>query len=331
MGKINLKNYPQKQKAFQQKKMFSAIGQMVKKCAVKKTKSVSIAQLIEEKYEKINYDEQEVKNQIQDILKTASVEQTVEHMKQIYSLIDLTTLNTSDKDESVQKLCDQINSHLEKYPNIPNVAAICVYPPFVKYAKEHINDKNFNIASVSACFPSSQTFIEVKTLEVTKCVQQGANEIDIVISVGKFLEGKYDLIYEEIKSLKEACMGAKLKVILETGELKNLNLIRMASLIAMEAGANFIKTSTGKVTVSSTPEAIYVMCQAIKEFNGKNNCTIGLKPAGGIRTADEGWQAYKLVFGILGQEYTQNKLFRIGASSLAGNVIKSIELLESQK
>jgi deoxyribose-phosphate aldolase len=211
------------------------------------------------------------------------------------------------------------------YPEIPNVASICVYPPFVETVGLEIDATPLRITSVAGGFPSSQTFLEVKMLEVAMAVENGADEVDIVLNVGKMLSGSLDEAANEVEVLREESDGATLKVILETGALRTPELIRQASLLAMQAGADFIKTSTGKIDVAATPEAAVVMCYAIKDYYAKSGRQVGFKAAGGIRTAEEAALYYTIVKEILGEEWLTPELFRIGASSLANNLLSAIE------
>ena len=211
------------------------------------------------------------------------------------------------------------------FPHLQNVASICVYPPFVETVGLNIDGTPLRITSVAGGFPSSQTFLEVKMLEVAMAIENGADEVDIVVNVGKILTGAYDEAANEIEVLREESDGATLKVILETGALKSPEMIYNASLLAMAAGADFIKTSTGKIDVSATPEAAVVMCKAIKEYHDKTGRKVGFKAAGGVRTAEDAALYYTIVKEILGDEWLTTELFRIGASSAANNILSAIE------
>jgi deoxyribose-phosphate aldolase len=200
---------------------------------------------------------------------------------------------------------------------LPNVAAICVFPVFVPVVKKNLQIEKVKIASVAASFPSSQTFLDIKLSEVKRVVDEGADEVDIVISIGEFLEGNYDLVSGEIKKIKEIAGNAHLKVILETGALEDLSLIKTASFIAMEAGADFIKTSTGKLEKGASPEAVWVMCEAIKEYAQKSGRAVGIKPAGGISDISTAIIYYLIVNEILGNDWLKPERFRFGASKLA--------------
>lgn len=276
--------------------------------------------------------DEQVKAEVAKILAEHKEENNnVEVWKQCLHQIDLTTLNGDDTTEKVKKMVDHVNSFPEDYPGIPNVAAICVYPAMVETVATFLTEE-IGIASVAAGFPASQTFIEVKVAECALAVKAGATEIDIVISIGKFLEGQYEEVYEEISEIKAAIVAASadreepahLKVILETGALRNCENIWKASILAMAAGADFIKTSTGKIAVNATPEATYVMTSAIKAWHEKTGEKVCYKPAGGVSTTDEAVQHYTLVKEVLGEEWLNNESFRFGASRLANNLLSSI-------
>jgi len=222
-------------------------------------------------------------------------------------------------------MVEKVNHFKSAFPHLSNVAAICVYPALIPAVKSHLTEENVGIASVAAGFPSSQTFIEVKIAETSMVVNEGASEVDVVISVGKFLEGNYSEVYDELSEIKAACRNAHLKVILETGALKTSVNIKKAAILAMSAGADFVKTSTGKIQVSATLEATYIICHAIKEWYEKTGQKIGYKPAGGISTTEEAVKHYTLVKHILGEEWLNNQLFRFGASRLANHLLSSIE------
>lgn len=243
--------------------------------------------------------------------------------KQCLHSIDLTTLNGDDTTEKVEKMAQAVNEFEDHFPDIPNVAAMCVYPALVQTAADTLTEP-IGIAAVAAGFPASQTFLEIKVAEAAMAVAAGATEIDIVISIGKFLEGNYQEVFDEISEVKSAIQDAHLKVILETGALKTSENIFKASILAMAAGADFIKTSTGKVPVNATPEATYVMCQAIKTWKEKTGDKVCYKPAGGVSTTEEAVQHYTLVKEILGENWLNNESFRFGASRLANNLLTSI-------
>lgn len=249
---------------------------------------------------------------------------TLDVKKFLFNCIDLTTLNTTDSDESVMKFTQYVNRFEESYPDLKNVAAICVYPCFAEIVKDTLEVEGVNIACVSAGFPSSQTFIEVKVAETAMAILDGADEIDIVISVGKFLSGDYETMCDEIAEIKATCKEKHLKVILETGALQSAENIKKASILSMYAGADFIKTSTGKQQPAATPEAAYVMCQAIKEYYEQTGIKVGFKPAGGINCVNDALIYYTIVKEVLGDEWLTNKLFRLGTSRLANLLLSEI-------
>lgn len=272
-----------------------------------------------------NITDESVKKDIDRILANHYAENdNVEVYKQCLNQIDLTSLNGTDTHAEIIAMVEKVNSFKAVYPQLPNVAAICVYPALVPIVKEHLTE-NIGIASVAAGFPASQTFIEVKIAEVAMAVLEGASEIDVVISIGKFLEGNYEEVHEELTEIKSSCRDAHLKIILETGALKSASDIKKASILAMNAGADFIKTSTGKIPVAATVEATYIMCQAIKEWYQKTGVKVSYKPAGGISTTEDAVKHYTIVKEVLGKEWLNNTMFRFGASRLANNLLSSIE------
>jgi len=272
-----------------------------------------------------NITDEAVRQDVEKILAAHYAENdNAEVYKQCLSQIDLTSLNGTDTHAEIIGMVNKVNNFKANFPQLPNVGAICVYPALVPVVKEHLRE-NIGIAAVSAGFPASQTFIEVKVAETAMCVMEGATEIDVVISIGKFLEGNYEEVYEELTEIKSACREAHLKVILETGALQSAANIKKASILAMAAGADFIKTSTGKIPVAATVEATYIMSQAIKEWNEKTGVKVSYKPAGGIVTTEDAVKHYTLVKEILGNEWLNNTCFRFGASRLANNLLSSIE------
>jgi deoxyribose-phosphate aldolase len=243
--------------------------------------------------------------------------------KKLYSFIDLTSLNSTDSRESIWKFTETVNQFEGSYSDIDNVAAICVYPNLVETVKESLT-ADVKIAAVSGGFPSSQTFTEVKVAETALAVASGADEIDIVINLGYFLDENYEDMCEEIDEIQHACREAKLKVILETGALKTAENIMKASVLSLYSGADFLKTSTGKGYDGASLEAAYVMATAIKEYAAKHNKKVGLKVSGGISTTEDAVKYYTIVKEVLGKEYLTNEHFRIGASRLANNLLNSI-------
>ena len=251
-------------------------------------------------------------------------ESKIKALKLVLSMIDLTTLEGKDSPGKVKQLCYKAAHLHDQFPNLPSVAAICVYPTMVPIAKETLEGTNINVASVATAFPSGMTSLEYKLEEVKMVVTAGADEVDMVISRGKFLQGEYNYVADEIAQVKEACGEAHLKVILETGELVTLDNVRLASDIAMEAGADFIKTSTGKVSPAATPPVVLVMLEAIRDYYKKTGKMIGMKPAGGISKAKLAIQYLVMVRETLGQDWLTSDLFRFGASSLANDVLMQI-------
>jgi deoxyribose-phosphate aldolase len=242
----------------------------------------------------------------------------------ILNLIDLTSLNTTDNRSQILHFTGKVNSFSGRYSNIPNVAAICVFPNFVSVVKEKLSARNVKIAAVAGAFPSSQTFMAIKLLECKMAVEAGADEIDIVIPVGAFLGNDFAIVADEIRQIKGAIGTKQLKVIIETGLLGSYEQVFKASMIAMDAGADFIKTSTGKVPVSATPEAAFVMCRAIADFYSETGIKVGFKAAGGIVNASDAIVYYNIVKNCLGDGWMNNTLFRIGASRLANNILSEI-------
>ena len=241
------------------------------------------------------------------------------------SAVDLTTLTCNDSVESVTAFAQKTVTFAEAYPDVPNVASICVYPSFVETVGLAVDGTPMRITSVGGGFPASQTFLEVKMLEVAMAVENGADEVDIVLNVGKMLTGAYDEAANEVEMIRsEMDADVVLKVILETGALKTPELIHKASLISMAAGADFIKTSTGKIDVAATPEAAVVMCQAIKLFYEQTGRKVGFKAAGGVKTPQDAALYYTIVEQILGEQWLTTDLFRIGASSAANNLLSAI-------
>lgn len=249
---------------------------------------------------------------------------TEEVYKFLFNCIDLTTLQSTDSPRSVADFTEKVNQFETEHPEMPNVAAICVYPNFAQVVRAVLEVSEVDIACVSGGFPSSQTFPEVKVAETALAVDGGADEIDIVLNVGNYLDGDYQEVCDEIAELKEACREARLKVILETGVLKTAENIRNASILSMYSGADFIKTSTGKEYPGASHFAAYVMMQAIKEYYEQTGRMVGFKPAGGVRTPEDAVGYYCLVKEILGDKWLTNEYFRIGASGLANNLLTAI-------
>lgn len=268
----------------------------------------------------------DIQARVAELIEKKVAENNTEEVKKfLFNCIDLTTLNTTDSDQSVMRFTEKVNKFDNEYPDLKNVAAICVYPNFAQVVKDTLEVEAVNIACVSGGFPSSQTFTEVKIAETALALADGANEIDIVIQVGTFLSGDYEAMCEEIMELKETCKENHLKVILETGALGSASNIKKASILSMYSGADFIKTSTGKQQPAATPEAAYVMCQAIKEYFDATGNRIGFKPAGGINTVQDALVYYTIVKELLGKEWLNNSLFRLGTSRLANLLLSEIK------
>lgn len=258
------------------------------------------------------------------ILNKLDENDNLEVKKQILNCIDLTTLKCTDTEESVLKFTEKVNDLTDSYPDIPTIAAVCVYPNMAEIVSDTLEADGVNIACVSGGFPSSQTFMEVKVAETAMALHCGADEIDIVMPVGKFLSGDYEGVCDEISEIKDICGDKKLKVILETGVLMTAENIKKAALICMYSGADFIKTSTGKEAISATPDAALVMCEAIREYYKETGRKVGFKAAGGINTVKKALAYYTIVKEVLGNEWLNNEWFRIGASSLANPLLTEI-------
>ena len=273
----------------------------------------------------VTLSEEQVKTRTVTIVeKYAAENNTLEVKKCLFNCLDLTTLKTEDSEESVLKFTERVNELDNEYPDLKNVAAICVYPNFAKIVSQSLEVESVNVACVSGGFPSSQTFAEVKVAETALALADGATEIDVVIPVGKFLSGDYEGMSDEIEEIKSVCGDRYLKVILETGALKSVENIWRASILAMYSGADFIKTSTGKQEPAATPEAAYVMCEAIKAYHEKTGRKVGFKPAGGINSVNDALVYYTIVKEVLGKEWLNNTLFRIGTSRLANLLLSEI-------
>ncbi|MDE7465921.1 MAG: deoxyribose-phosphate aldolase [Muribaculaceae bacterium] len=274
---------------------------------------------------KVSGSDETVAAEVTRIMEKASENATPEVYKFLFNSIDLTTLSTEDSVNSVARFTERVNDFDNDYPQYGHVAAICVYSNFAEVVSSHLDVEGVDTAVVAAGFPSSQTFDEVKIADVALAVDGGANEVDIVMNMGKFLDGDYEGLADEIIELKHAAREAKLKVILETGCLRTAENIKKASILAMYSDADFIKTSTGKIYSGASLEAAYVMCQCIKEYFGQTGRKVGFKAAGGIRTAEEAVKYYTLVKEVLGEEWLTPDLFRIGASSLANSILSALE------
>lgn len=246
-------------------------------------------------------------------------------LKKIYGCIDLTSLNTLDSKETIWQLVERVNKFEDSHPEMSNVAAICTYPVFTQLVKEALMAKDVKIASVAAGFPSSQTFPEIKIAEVAMAVMSGADEIDVVLNLGNFMEDAFEELTDELNEIKDSCREAKLKVILETGALATAENIQRATILSLYSGADFIKTSTGKGYPGASLEAVYTISKTIKTYHALSGNKIGIKISGGIRTAEEAVKYYTIVKEVLGDEWLSNEYFRIGASNLVMTIEKEIE------
>ncbi len=249
---------------------------------------------------------------------------TPEVKKFLLGSVELTTLKTTDTEESVLRLTERVNQFEEDYPELPHVATLCVYPCYAAIVSQSLEVEGVEVACVSGNFPSSQALLEVKTVETALALKDGATEIDMVMSVGRFLSGDYETLCDEIGELKAVCGDMPLKVILETGLLPSPTAVKKASILAMYAGADYIKTSTGKEQPAATPQAAYVMCQAIREYFDKTGIRIGFKPAGGINSVYDALVYYTIAKEVLGPEWLTNKFFRLGTSRLANLLLSEI-------
>ena len=282
---------------------------------------------IEQMLSKYNLEisDQEVSEAVKKIIaEKVPQNDTTEVKKFLMGSVELTTLKTTDSETSVMAFTEKVNQFEEAYPTLPHVATICVYPKFAKVVSETLEIDGVEVACVSGSFPSSQSLIEVKTVETSLAVKDGATEIDIVMNVGAFLEGDYETVCDEIQQQKEACGDKAMKVILETGCLKTAANIKTASLLSMYSGADYIKTSTGKLEPAATPEAAYVMCQAIKEYYDQTGIQIGFKPAGGLNSVMDALIYYTIVKEVLGEKWLTNKWFRMGTSRLANLLLSEV-------
>ncbi len=282
---------------------------------------------IEEALKKYRLDitDEEVKEAVKNIIAEKVHENdTPEVKKFLMGSVELTTLKTTDSETSVMAFTEKVNQFDEAYPTLPHVATICVYPKFAKVVSETLEVEGVEVACVSGSFPSSQSLIEVKTIETQLAIKDGATEIDIVMNVGAFLEGDYETVVDEIQQQKEACGEHDMKVILETGCLKTAQNIKTASILSMYAGADYIKTSTGKLEPAATPEAAYVMCQAIKEYYDQTGIMIGFKPAGGLNSVMDALIYYTIVKEVLGEKWLTNKYLRLGTSRLANLLLSEV-------
>lgn len=273
----------------------------------------------------LSIDDQVVTNNVETILrKEFDASNNKEVYAKLLNYIDLTSLNSTDHTKQIISMVDKVNKFDEEYPQLKNVAAICVYPNFAETVRSHLEVESVKIAVVSAGFPFSQTFTEIKVAETSLAVIDGADEVDIVINLGHYFAAEFEELTDEISEVKDACREAHLKVIIESGALKKASDIKKASLLSIHSGADFIKTSTGKTEPAATLEAAYVMCETIKEFYEKTGRMIGFKAAGGIVTTADAVKYYCIVKSVLGEKWLTNEYFRLGASRLANNLLGDI-------
>lgn len=270
-------------------------------------------------------DDDKVKKQVEIILDKHLKENDTRDVKMfLLNSVELTSLKTTDSEDTILRFVEKVNKFDDAYPELGHVATVCVYPNFAKICHDTLENEDVEIACVSGSFPSAQTFMEVKVAETALAISEGATEIDIVMPVGKFLAGDYEGMCDEIEEIKNVCGEKPLKVILETGCLKTASNIKRASILAMYAGADYIKTSTGKLNPAATPEAALVMCKAIKEYYDATGIQIGFKPAGGLKTVEDAITYYTIVKEVLGEKWLTNKWFRLGTSSLANKLLSDI-------
>ena len=288
---------------------------------------------IEEALSKYNLDitDEEVEEAVKKIIAEKVPQNDTHEVKRfMFGSIELTTLTTQDSAESVLALVEKVNKFDNEYPQMPHVATVVTYPRFTKLVSESLEVEGVIPTCVSGAFPSSQALIEVKTVETGLAIRDGAGNVDIVMHVGEFLSGDYETVCDEIQQQKETCGEVPMKVILETGDLGSCANIKKASLLAMYAGADYIKTSTGKEKISATPEAAYVMCQAIKEYYDETGIMVGFKPAGGINTVMDALTYYTIVKELLGEKWLTNELFRLGTSRLANLLLSELTGVETK-
>ena len=273
----------------------------------------------------LNITDEDVKAAVTKIIaEKVSENDNPEVKKFLLGSVELTTLSTADTEEKVLAMVEKVNKFDSEYPDLPHVAAVCAYPCFTKLIADSLEVDGVDITNVTGNFPSSQALLEVKTIETALAIKDGATQIDIVMPVGKFLSGDYEGVCDTISELKQTCGDVPMKVILETGDLRNARDIKTAAILAMYAGADYLKTSTGKEKISATPESVYVLCQAIKEYHKKTGIQIGLKPAGGINTVMDAVIYYTIVKEVLGEKWLTNYWFRMGTSRLTNLLLSEI-------
>lgn len=273
----------------------------------------------------LNVNEDEVRYAVKEIEAEKVPENDNREVKKfLLGSVELTSLHTTDTEESILAMVEKVNKFDSDYPDLPHVATICVYPNFAHLVRNTLEVDGVEIAVVSGSFPSSQTFMEVKVAETALAIKDGATNVDIVLPVGKFLSEDYEGVADDINELKQTCGEVPMKVILETCDLGSLSNVKKAAILAMYSGADYIKTSTGKEKAGATPEAVYVMCQAIKEYYDETGIMIGLKPAGGINTVRDAVTYYTIVKEVLGEKWLNNEMFRLGTSRLWNTLLDEV-------
>lgn len=272
-----------------------------------------------------DYDYNQISERVASLLKHHKEENNTKAVKTfLLNSVELTSLDVADNEDKILRMIERVNQFDSEYSELGHIASVCVYPNFANLCHDSLENEDINITCVCGSFPSSQTFLEIKVAETAMAIHDGATEVDTVMPVGMFLAGDYEGVADEISELKQVCGDKPLKVILETGALKTLSNIKKAAIICMYGGADYIKTSTGKIAIGATPEAAYIMCEAIKEYYDKTGIQIGFKPAGGMKTVDDALNYYTIVKEVLGDKWLNNKYFRIGTSSLANLLLNEI-------
>lgn len=303
------------------------MGIITKDIQAQRSKGIVKSSKIDQAFAKydLNVNDDEVRYKVKEIIANNVPDNDTREVKKfLLGSVELTSLHTTDTEEGILAMVERVNKFDATYPDLPHVATICVYPNFAHLVRNTLEVDGVEIAVVSGSFPSSQTFMEVKVAETALAIKDGATNVDIVLPVGKFLSEDYEGVADDIGELKQTCGAVPMKVILETCDLGSLSNVKKASILAMYSGADYIKTSTGKEKVGATPEAVYVMCQAIKEYYNETGIMIGLKPAGGINTVMDAVTYYTIVKEILGEKWLTNELFRLGTSRLTNLLLSEV-------
>lgn len=303
------------------------MGEITKQIQSQRSQGLMQGTKIEQAFAKydLNVNEEEVSNKVKEIIaKKVPENDTPEVKKMLLGSVELTSLHTTDNEESILAMVEKVNKFDKAFPDLPHVATICVYPNFAKIVSDSLEVDGVEVAVVSGSFPSSQTFMEVKIAETALTIKDGATNVDIVLPVGKFLSEDYEGVADDIMELKQTCGEVPMKVILEVCDLGSLSAVKKASVLSMYSGADYIKTSTGKEKGGATPETVYVMCQAIKEYYKETGIMIGLKPAGGINTVNDAVTYYTIVKEVLGEKWLTNEMLRLGTSRLANLLLSEV-------